>query len=101
MTGPKARGKNTLDRRARYWAPPVSLPPRAMRLRRAWVAALHARDVMHSQIVSAFRLDIKGAGPGPTDVDLRLVARVRGRRGTPEAWLSRSQGRCTRAPPLN
>jgi hypothetical protein len=75
MSRSSAGGTNISNRRARYWTLPVSLPPRAMRLRKAWVAAVHAREVMHSQIVSAFRQDIAGAGPGPSDQDLQLFAR--------------------------
>jgi len=71
MARPGAGGKNTSNA---HWALPGSQPPRAMRLREA-CAAVHARELMHSQIVSAFRMDIAGPGPGPSDQDPQLFAR--------------------------
>jgi hypothetical protein len=59
-----------------YLAPRVSLPPHAMSARKAWVAATHAREAMQARIVGAFGRDIAGAGPGPTDFELQLFARL-------------------------
>lgn len=42
----------------------------------------------------------QGRGTRADGRRLAAVCKVRSRRGTPEAWLSTSQGRCTRAPPL-
>ena len=47
-----------------------------MRARRAWTAAVNLRDAIHLRIVAAFRSQLEGLGPGPSDVDLRLFARI-------------------------
>jgi len=47
-----------------------------MSARRAWKAAVQLRETIHLRIVAAFRNKVEGAGPGPTDVELRLFARI-------------------------
>lgn len=54
----------------------LSLLPRVMSARKAWVAAARAREAAQSIIVDAFERNIAGAGPGPTDFDLQLFARL-------------------------
>lgn len=44
--------------------------------RRAWNTAMQVRETIHLRIVAAFRCQVQGSGPGPTDVDLRLFARI-------------------------
>lgn len=53
-----------------------TLPPHAMSARRAWIIAMRAREAIHARIVHSFRRSIAGFGPGPTDLDLRLFARL-------------------------
>lgn len=47
-----------------------------MSARRACNAATQLRETIHLRIVAAFRSQIEGSGPGPTDIDLRLFARI-------------------------
>jgi hypothetical protein len=50
---------------------------RAMGVRRAWaVAVVRARKAAQDRIVLAFRLQVEGSGPGPTDAELRTFARL-------------------------
>ncbi|MDM0109796.1 hypothetical protein QTH97_33105 [Variovorax sp. J22R24] len=84
MTRPDTRNTNAVNR-----SPRPSLPPHAMSARKAWVAAAHAREAMQSRIVSAFGRDIAGAGPGPTDFDLQMFARL----AVAERRLKRGVGR--------
>lgn len=77
-----------------------TLPPRAMSARRARVAAMRAREAVHARIVCAFRQSIEGLGPGPTDLDLQLFARLavheqRLKRGFGKAKV---QGSCAGGP---
>ena len=44
--------------------------------RRAWHAAVRLRETIHHRIVAAFHSQVEGSGPGPTDIDLRLFARI-------------------------
>jgi hypothetical protein len=37
---------------------------------------MQLRETIHLRIVAAFRSQIEGSGPGPTDIDLRLFARI-------------------------
>jgi hypothetical protein len=53
-----------------------SLRPGEMSARRAWNAAVRARQAIHLRIVAAFRSQVEGRGPGPTDIELRLFARI-------------------------
>jgi len=47
-----------------------------MSARRAWTAAVNLRKTIHLRIVAAYRSQLEGLGPGPSDVELRLFARV-------------------------
>jgi hypothetical protein len=47
-----------------------------MSARRAWTAAVNLRKMIHLRIVAAYRSQLEGLGPGPSDVDLRLFARI-------------------------
>ncbi|MDM0075439.1 hypothetical protein QTH90_13645 [Variovorax sp. J2P1-59] len=67
----------------------MSLPPHAMSARKAWVAAMRAREAMQSRIVGAFGRGITGVGPGPTELDLLLFAKL----AVAERRLKRGVGR--------
>jgi hypothetical protein len=47
-----------------------------MSARKAWVAAANAREAVQERIVNAFRRDVEGTGPGPSEFDLQLFARL-------------------------
>lgn len=47
-----------------------------MSARRAWTAAVNLRKAIHLRIVAAYRSQLVGFGSGPSDVDLRLFARI-------------------------
>jgi hypothetical protein len=49
---------------------------REMGARRAWAAAVRARKSVQQRIVCAFRKHIEGSGPGPTDAELLMFARL-------------------------
>lgn len=65
-----------LDARSRTLTARELLAVRAMSSRRTWVIAMRAREAIHERIVLAFAQRIEGRGPGPTDLDLRLFARL-------------------------
>lgn len=44
--------------------------------RQSWVAALRVRKAVQDRIVSAFRRHIDGSGPGPSDAELLMFARL-------------------------
>ena len=67
---------SALNARRRGAKTRATLPPRAMSARRAWNIAMRAREAIHERIVHAFRQSIAGFGPGPTDFDLQLFARL-------------------------
>lgn len=68
-----------------------------MSARRAWNAAMQLRKTIHLRIVAAFRSQVEGSGPGPTDVDLRLFARI----AVAEERLKRALGRVKAHPRCN
>ena len=84
-----------LDLLYRYGAPQVSLHPHAMSARKAWITAANAREAVQARIVSAFRRDVEGTGPGPSEFDLQLFARL----AVTERRLKRSFGRAKVQPP--
>jgi hypothetical protein len=47
-----------------------------MSARRAWTAAVNLRKTVHLRIVAAYRSQLEGLGPGPSDVELRLFASI-------------------------
>jgi hypothetical protein len=85
MPNPATQRTGLMSRRARHfvpdarsttWIPRELLTVRAMGSRRSWVIAMRARKAIHERIVFAFAQRIEGRGPGPTDLDLRLFARL-------------------------
>lgn len=44
--------------------------------RSGWMAAMRVRKIVQARIVVAFRRQIAGCGPGPTDEELRMFARL-------------------------
>lgn len=69
-------GRASLSVRRRRVTAQDSLQLGEMSARRAWHAAVQLRETIHLRIVTAFRSQVEGLGLGPTDVDLRLFARV-------------------------
>ena len=65
---PSARSRGMASRRSPVIA--------EMSARRAWTAAVNLRKTIHLRIVAAYRSQLEGLGPGPSDVDLRLFARI-------------------------
>ena len=53
-----------------------SIDRRGTVTRRGWMAAMRVRKVMQDRIVVAFRRQIEGSGPGPTDEALQMFARL-------------------------
>lgn len=53
---------------------PIGL--RKMSAQAAWAAAGHARKAVQDRIVRAFRNQLHGSGPGPSDVELLMFARL-------------------------
>ena len=48
----------------------------ALQARKAWMAAVRVRKAVQARIVEAFRRHLEGAGPGPSDEDLLMFARL-------------------------
>ena len=48
----------------------------AQQKRNAWMAAMRVRKAVQARIVEAFRRQLVGAGPGPSDEDLLMFARL-------------------------
>jgi len=48
----------------------------AQQKRNAWMAAMRVRKAVQARIVEAFRRHLEGAGPGPSDEDLLMFARL-------------------------
>jgi hypothetical protein len=48
----------------------------AQQKRNAWMAAMRVRKAVQARIVHAFRRQLEGAGPGPSDEDLLMFARL-------------------------
>lgn len=94
---PSRRGTRqpVLDLRYRFGTPRESLAPHAMSARKAWVAAANAREAVQARIVCAFRRDVEGSGPGPSEFDLQLFARL----AVTERRLKRCFGRAKVQPP--
>jgi len=65
---PSARRRGSASRRSPVIA--------EMSARRAWTAAVNLRKTVHLRIVAAYRSQLEGLGPGPSDVELRLFARI-------------------------
>ena len=48
----------------------------AQEVRTAWLAVMRVRKAVQARIVEAFRRQLEGRGPGPSDGDLLLFARL-------------------------
>lgn len=55
---------------------PTGQDAEAQRARDAWRAAMRVRKAVQARIVEAFRRHLEGAGPGPSDEDLLMFARL-------------------------
>ncbi|GAA4357714.1 hypothetical protein GCM10023165_51970 [Variovorax defluvii] len=55
---------------------PASQDTEAQQKRNAWMAAVRVRKAVQARIVEAFRRQLEGAGPGPSDEDLLMFARL-------------------------
>ena len=86
---PSARSRGMASRRLPLIA--------EMSARRAWTAAVNLRKAIHLRIVAAYRSQLEGLGPGPSDVDLRLFARI----AVAEERLRRLLERAKVHPPCN
>jgi hypothetical protein len=73
---PIQSARSSVALRYRHGASPGSLPLHAMSARKAWLDAVRAREAVQKRIVQAFRCDVEGTGPGPSESDLELFARL-------------------------
>ena len=54
----------------------ISMEPREKMARSAWIAAMDARKAVQARIAQAFGRYLDGSGPGPTDEQLLIFARL-------------------------
>lgn len=74
-----ARGRRrtmTATRFVRGPSRPAGEHTEARQARNAWRAAMRVRLAVQARIVEAFRRHLEGAGPGPSDEDLLMFARL-------------------------
>jgi hypothetical protein len=76
---PAARGRRRIaaaTRSVRGPSRPQGKEADALQARNAWRAAMRVRKAVQARIVEAFRRHLEGAGPGPSDEDLLMFARL-------------------------
>lgn len=72
----RPRKRASTASRSRHGPAPLSVDADDMIAHRGWMAAMQVREAMQGRIVRAFRLHLEGLGPGPTDVELLMFARL-------------------------